>query len=180
MIFVTVGAQMPFDRLVGAVDAWALASGREDVFAQVGPTTRPPLHMAWTTFMSPNEFRRRMQDATVVVGHAGMGTILSAMQYGKPLVMMPRRGSLRETRNEHQVATAEQFDGRPGITVALDEHELLLRLNALDDLTASSPISPVATGELLTALRSLILPDQDPATVVISPAVARSSGRPSR
>ncbi len=35
MIFVTVGEQLPFDRLVRAVDEWAAASGKE-VFAQIG------------------------------------------------------------------------------------------------------------------------------------------------
>jgi len=40
VIFVTVGAQMPFDRLVGAVDTWAGTNNRRDIFAQTGETER--------------------------------------------------------------------------------------------------------------------------------------------
>ena len=35
LIFVTVGAQMSFDRLIGWVDDWAVAVGRDDVVAQI-------------------------------------------------------------------------------------------------------------------------------------------------
>ena len=36
MILVTVGSQLPFDRLVRAVETWARAAGRTDVVFQVG------------------------------------------------------------------------------------------------------------------------------------------------
>ena len=45
MIFVTVGTQLPFDRLIRAVDNWAKAAGRRDVFAQIGPASYRPLHI---------------------------------------------------------------------------------------------------------------------------------------
>ena len=35
MIFVTVGAQLPFDRLVDTVDAWAGRKGDTEVLAQI-------------------------------------------------------------------------------------------------------------------------------------------------
>ena len=40
MIFVTVGTQLAFDRMIKAVDEWAGARGRTDVFAQVGPAAQ--------------------------------------------------------------------------------------------------------------------------------------------
>ena len=36
MIFVTVGAQMPFDRLTSSVDRWAASHPTSDVVAQIG------------------------------------------------------------------------------------------------------------------------------------------------
>ena len=39
--------------------------------------------------------------------------------------MMPRRGHLGETRNEHQVATAERFLALGAAHVAMDEQALL-------------------------------------------------------
>ena len=57
MILVTVGAQMPFDRMTRAVDAWAGERGRTDVFAQIGPTDFIPQNIEWTAFLEPEQFR---------------------------------------------------------------------------------------------------------------------------
>lgn len=156
MIFVTVGAQMPFDRMVRAVDEWARSRGRADVFAQISDTDYRPKYIGWTPFMEPGEFRRRVLEAQFLVAHAGMGSILTALEVGKPILVMPRRGDLRETRNDHQVATARRFLAMGKVAVALDEHELPGRLDALDSLVATERISPWASDRLLSALTSFI------------------------
>lgn len=156
MIFVTVGAQMPFDRMVRAVDEWAAAKGRADVFAQIGPTQWRPRHVAWTEFLQPQEFRTRVRDASVLVAHAGMGSILTALEAGKPILVMPRRGDLKETRNDHQVATAKQFRALGRVAVAMDETELPMLLDDLSRIAATEPISPYASTRLLEAVREFI------------------------
>ncbi len=60
MIFVTVGAQMAFDRLIGWMDDWAVAEGRQDVIAQIGPSSYQPQRLEIVPFMSPPEFRARI------------------------------------------------------------------------------------------------------------------------
>lgn len=109
MIFVTVGSQLPFDRLVGEVDAWAAGHSDAELFGQVGETARPPAHFASVSTMSPDEYQRRFAQADLIVGHAGMGTIITALELGKPLLMLPRLGSLKESRNDNQVGTARHF-----------------------------------------------------------------------
>lgn len=156
MILVTVGAQMPFNRLVGAVDEWAASRGRDDVLAQIGPTEWRPKHIGWVEFFEPEEFRRRVSDATALVGHAGMGSILTALQFGKPILVMPRRGDLRETRNDHQVATAERFAALGKIAVARDESEIAERMDLLSELKSTEQIGPHASAELIGALRAFI------------------------
>ncbi|RMF81534.1 MAG: glycosyl transferase family 28 [Planctomycetota bacterium] len=159
MILVTVGAQMPFDRLVGAVDAWAARVGRDDVFAQIGPRARRPRHIEWCEFLDPPAYRRRCERADAIVAHAGMGSILTALELAKPLIIMPRRGELRETRNDHQVATARRFCDKPGVFVAMDVEELEQRLERIDELAAGEAIAPVASPELLAAVRAFIYGD---------------------
>lgn len=112
MIFLTVGTQLGFDRLVSQVDEWAAAAGVE-VFGQIGPGQYVPRHFHFEQFVHPSEFERRMAGAECIVSHAGMGTILSAMQYGKPALLMARRASLGEHRNEHQLSTARKFKDVP-------------------------------------------------------------------
>jgi UDP-N-acetylglucosamine transferase subunit ALG13 len=156
MIFVTVGAQMPFDRLVLAVDAWAAVHGARDVFAQIGPGGREPPHLEWTRFIEPDEFRRRMTESDAVVSHAGMGTILTALEFGKPIVVMPRRGDLHETRNDHQVATAETFEKLGRVHVAHDEPELARWLDHVTELRPVELIAHSASPKLIGALREVV------------------------
>lgn len=156
MIFVTVGTDMAFNRLVRTVDEWALAKGRQDVFAQIGETDWQPLHIAWSKFLQPSEFARRFAQAEVVVAHAGMGTILSALQWEKPILVMPRRASLGEQRNEHQLATARHLSELGKINVAMDETELRAMLDDLGQLRPMEKIGADASDLLITALRSFI------------------------
>ncbi len=159
MIFVTVGAQLPFDRLVACVDNWARLQQRSDIFAQIGQGGQRPLHCAWSEFLTPDEFRERIMSASLVVGHAGMGTILSCLQFAKPLIVMPRRQYLRETRNDHQVASATRFANVRGVTVAMDEQELMCALLHAKGIEVGGPIGPVADVSLLNALRAFIRQD---------------------
>lgn len=156
MIFVTVGTQLPFDRLVHAVDRWAAASGRDDVFVQAGPTEDPPRHVAWTAFLEPAEFERRCAEAQLLVAHAGMGTILGALVRGKPVLVMPRRADLREQRNDHQAATVRRLVERGLVHAAADERELEAMLGRVDELVARPPIGAHASPDLIDRLRRFI------------------------
>ena len=156
MIFVTVGAQMPFDRLVKAVDQWAGEHGRNDVFAQIGSTDFRPTAMQWVPFLSTEEFKERFGSAKVIVAHAGTGSIITALQLGKPILIMPRRAILKETRNDHQIATAEQFRNFDSVAVSLDERELITQLNRIDDLRGRQSIEPYASCELVGVIREFI------------------------
>jgi len=156
VIFVTVGAQMPFDRLVRAVDQWAGENGRDDVFAQIGQSEYLPTNIQWTNFLEPEEFKRKYETAKVIVAHAGTGSIITALQLGKPVLVMPRRANLRETRNDHQIATSEQFRRFDSVEVAWDEKELFTKLEGIDNLRGSQRINSYASRELVTAIREFI------------------------
>ena len=156
MIFVTVGAQMPFDRLVKGVDDWATTRAQSDVYAQIGTTDYRPRAIEWSAFLDPPAFRERIASATAIIAHAGMGSILTALQCGKPILVMPRRGDLRETRNDHQVATAERFKALGRVAVAMNEDELPEQLDRLSSLVATDPITPDASPELIGALTRFI------------------------
>jgi UDP-N-acetylglucosamine transferase subunit ALG13 len=124
---------MPFDRLVHAVDEWARHAPGQ-VFAQIGLSDLRPKHMQWIRFLAPDSFLSRVRAAELLVAHAGMGSIITALEYGKPILVMPRRGDLGETRNDHQVATAQRFSGVGLVEVAFDEQELAARLDRLVSL----------------------------------------------
>jgi UDP-N-acetylglucosamine transferase subunit ALG13 len=156
MIFVTVGSQEPFDRLIQAVDAWAKRRGRPDVFAQIASSLIRPEFIEFTQFVEPAEFNRIMRETKLIVAHAGMGSIISALELGKPIVVMPRRADFRETRNDHQVATAERFGAQGRVIVADDENDLPAKLDHALTLRETEGIQAQATPRLIGTIRAFL------------------------
>ncbi len=124
MIFVTVGSQLPFDRLIQAVDTWAEINSTHTVFAQIGISDYVPRNIQYCQTMTPDTYSDYLQKADFIIAHAGMGTIISALELGKPLLLMPRLASQGEHRNDHQLATAERFAHLSNIRLAKNETEL--------------------------------------------------------
>ncbi|MGE0118009.1 MAG: glycosyltransferase [Dongiaceae bacterium] len=156
MIFVTVGSMLPFDRLVEAMDTWAAANPSVEVFAQIGEGRFIPKTCRWERMIEPAEFDAKCLEAEVVVAHAGMGTILSTLQSRRPLVIMPRRADLREHTTNHQIATAERFGGRQGITVVEDAPTLWKVLEEKNYRAPESQLSSFASADLIDRVRTFI------------------------
>lgn len=159
MIFVTVGSQMPFDRLVQAVDAWAGAHPELQVVAQVGRGAAPTAHVQRHEVLDPAAFQAFVREAALLVAHAGMGSVLTGLELGKPMLLMPRLGDLRETRNDHQVATLKWLQGKPGVHAAFDVPELTLALERWKDLalgTGEAAAPSPAQHRLVAAVRGFI------------------------
>lgn len=161
MIFLTIGSHEPFDRLARALDAWCAA--RPDAMTVFGQITDhaeyEPTSFEWVGNLAPDVYLERCKAATLLVSHAGMGSIITAGQFGKPIVVMPRRAAMRETRNDHQVATAKRFESRPGVHVAIDEHALPATLDsAIAGLGAAGEaiMGPFAQPQLIDAIRAVI------------------------
>lgn len=127
MIFATVGTQLPFDRLLSGLDSWAAAHPGVPVFAQTGLTDRNFRHLACVAQMGQAAFLARIQAARLIVSHAGMGTILTAADLGKPIIIMPRRAKFGEHRSDHQMDTAAEMRGLANVRVA-ENGEALHRL----------------------------------------------------
>lgn len=156
MIFLTVGTQLPFDRLVRAMDEWAKINSCVEVFGQIGPESYKPNNFSANEFISPVAFIDAIMKADLIVAHAGMGSILTALQYCKPIIIFPRRASLGEHRNEHQLATSKRFFGRAGISVAYDLPELYQLLGDYRSLKAGLRIDESACPELIFRMRQWI------------------------
>lgn len=149
MIFVTVGEQLPFDRLVRTVDEWAAVSCKE-VIAQIGATHLKPQNIVYKDHFEIGEFKKIFLSAEIIIAHAGMGTILTTLELKKPLIIMPRQAALGEHRNDHQFATIKKIIGFRNISIAINETELLNKLNSLEDIKKISENSQhVETSTLL-------------------------------
>ena len=136
MIFLTVGSEIGFDRLVEAVDVWCGTNRQYEVFGQLASISKDsyiPKNFEWQEFVSPRKYQELYNKAELIIGHAGMGSIITALVVAKPILIMPRKCSLRETRNDHQLSTADQFASRKGVFVAIDEQMVGAMLNKWSD-----------------------------------------------
>jgi UDP-N-acetylglucosamine transferase subunit ALG13 len=88
-----------------------------------------------------------------------MGTIISALETGKPLVVLPRLAALGEHRNDHQVGTATHFSRFSCIRVADSENNVG---NLIDELllgeeeSVQLQSSPATSQELLDGIRRFL------------------------
>jgi len=182
VIFVTVGNTDPFDRLIQAVERWSVTrTPREDIHAQIGAGKFVPTSFPTVRFLDPVTFESQFKQAELVVSHAGMGTIITALELGKPLLVMPKRASLGEQRNEHQLATVEHVCRKNSIWVADDEEKfpavidrLLTKIRSEEHRT-SAFVSNNASPSLVNFVRGFVRQDQG-----ASVSVDRGRARPSQ
>lgn len=160
MIFVTVGSQLPFDRLIHAVDTWAETNKKQSVFAQIGISSSPPKHIEFCQTMTPDAYQENLKKATLIIAHAGTGTIISALELGKPLLLMPRLASQGEHRNDHQLATTKYFSHLANISVANNETELMVLIDQLIDanIVYSSNLETPVDPKLIKAIKEFVHP----------------------
>jgi len=132
MIFLTVGTQFPFERLLRAVDK-AFDSGllNEEVYAQIGESSYVPRNFKAVESLQKAEFDIYLTKASAVIGHAGMGTITATLEREKPLLVLPRLKKFGEVVNDHQVGIARRFEQAGLLLAAYEAHELAMHLPRL-------------------------------------------------
>jgi len=155
VILVTVGTQLGFDRLIKAMDDLAPCLSVE-VIAQTGKGTYQPKNMGMRDHIAPAEFEDLVKRSQLIVSHAGIGTVLTAQRFQRPIVLFPRRFSKGEHRNDHQVATVRNLQGRPGLLIAMDETELAARVAEGLALSAAEPELSSTARQLRQAISDFI------------------------
>lgn len=147
---------MAFDRLLRWADEWAQRHPDEDVLAQVGDARYAPQHLRTVSYLSPLEFDSALQRASAVVAHAGTGTILKALYLGKPLLVVPRRGELDETRNDHQVGTALHFAEQGLLQMADSQARFDACMEGIANFRPRNSVGDLASPELLSRISAFI------------------------
>jgi UDP-N-acetylglucosamine transferase subunit ALG13 len=161
-VFVSVGSMMPFDRLTRAMDGWAALNPDVPVEIQIGKGEYEPRHARWVRKLPLSDYQARVEGCALFVAHCGMGSIISAIEAGKPILMLPRLAAMGEHNTDHQLATAKHVGTRPGLHVAADVDDLHARASALlaDAANAAAgtpaPISRFADPAFTDRIRAFI------------------------
>ena len=134
MILVTVGSPKEgFDRAVRLVDELKIEGKvRDRVVAQIGNGSYEPKKIEQVfRFKSWEEINRLNRNAEMIVSHAGAGTIMTALKYGRPMICMPRLKELGEHNDNHQLEVAATLKNEGKVLVANDKSELLECINKI-------------------------------------------------
>jgi beta-1,4-N-acetylglucosaminyltransferase len=132
MIFLTVGTQFPFDRMVKAVDEFIDTKGFEgEIYGQIGNSAYKPRNFEAVESLEKHLFDSFLREASCIISHAGMGTITMALEHNKPLLVMPRLAKFGEAVNDHQVAIAKKFEQLGHILVAYSQDWLPEKIEEL-------------------------------------------------
>jgi UDP-N-acetylglucosamine transferase subunit ALG13 len=135
LLFATVGASFPFDRLVGMVtDAKAAGRIPERVLIQSGPEagSRPAVEGVEIVASLPfDQMQARQREADIVVCHGGTGSLITALREGCRVIAVPRLFELGEHYDDHQAEITGAFAARGLVAVANSDAELNEALRAV-------------------------------------------------
>lgn len=74
--------------------------------------------------MDPSSFEEKIRESSLVISHAGMGNVINALRFRKPVILLPRRADLHEMTTDHQLDAVRWLKSLNGVWVAKDEHAL--------------------------------------------------------
>lgn len=125
IIFVTVGTgnTYGFDRLIKKMDEIA-GNINENVVMQIGCTEYVPKNAKYFLFAESSEMDKLYKSSRIVVCHSGIGSIINAIKFSKPTVIVPRKKEYREHIDNHQVEISKEMEKEGVITVVYDTENL--------------------------------------------------------
>ncbi len=162
MILVTAGnSHYEFSRAMQAMDRIAVEESL-DVLFQVGHSSYLPVNGRTVKFLSAEEFDDTVTHSTLVVCGGGVGTILTCLRLGVPVVVFPREKAWGEVIDDHGSEFSQQLEDRGLLQIVRSEADLHLAVTSgrakVQELDfSSSPLTRavrVAVEDLIATRRS--------------------------
>jgi UDP-N-acetylglucosamine transferase subunit ALG13 len=143
VIFVVLGTQAyPFDRLLRGLDGM-----EEELVIQGGASTHRPPGATWFDFLELPQLLERLRAARVVVSHAGVGTVMTAVGEGKRPVVVPRLARYGEAVDDHQLAFARRLDEAGLVRLVEDPSELPSAVAETPEPPAARPVGETSLAD---------------------------------
>ncbi|MCF8708551.1 beta-1,4-glucuronosyltransferase WelK [Rhizorhapis sp. SPR117] len=160
LLFATVGATLPFDRLVDTVlELKTSGDIPEHIVLQIGSGARKPRPMEGVTVVETLPFKKVQQllrDADIVICHGGSGSLITALRAGCRVISMPRLFERGEHYDNHQAEITDAFVARGLIWSANTTKELQSALVAAR--TATPRMATTDPAELIAYLNRVLAP----------------------
>jgi beta-1,4-N-acetylglucosaminyltransferase len=151
-ILVTVGTnEAPFDRLVRSSSALR----GESVVVQHGASKIRPVGARCVDYLPHDAFDELVRHARVVVTHAGIGSVATALAHGRRPVVVPRLRRYGEAVDDHQVHFAARLH-EAGLVTMVEDLDRLPEIVAQSDHSATKAAGDDLSVELARVLDDLL------------------------
>jgi len=153
MILVITGTSPHgFERLIKEIDRIA-GEMDEEIVVQIGYSSYRPKNIRYYfKFTSDEEIKRLYNNARIIVCHAGVGSIITALKNNKPIIVVPRRKKYNEHFDDHQIELAKELE-REGISVVYEVENLR---SEIKNVSGGSMIFKSERDNLITELRNYL------------------------
>lgn len=130
MIYVTVGTDThQFNRLLREIDR-LVGEGRirERVVAQTGSSDYLPRNYAFFRFTPQENMEKIIKESRIIISHAGVGSVITACEFKKPLIIVPRLKIFGEHTDDHQTEIAKELENQKRALAVFDISSLQKRI----------------------------------------------------
>ncbi len=159
MILVSLGTEaFPFNRLIRAADDLAEKFAGEPVFVQTGicPDAVMPQKCPSARLMPYADLAARVNEARIVISHAGVGLLLMCLRAGKIPVVVPRRKKMGEHVDDHQLELARRMAQQGYVIMTENTDELVSIVSNYENLQKKSAAVSSSQSRLAKALSSYL------------------------
>lgn len=125
-----------------------------NVLAQVGHSSYTSVHYKSFNFKPESEMNRIMESIDILITHAGVGSITTALQLQKKVIVVPRLKKNGEHVDDHQIEIAKAYHQKGYIAVAQNKDELTYILKNIDDIKFQQYIPEKST--ILNSIQDFI------------------------
>jgi UDP-N-acetylglucosamine transferase subunit ALG13 len=96
----------------------------EEVVMQIGATDYEPAHARYFRYIDDDTMVEYMQQARLIISHAGAGTLLTLSSVGRSAILVPRLKKFGEAIDDHQLELAGVMAKNGSMTVISDVDDL--------------------------------------------------------
>ena len=155
LAFATVGATLPFERLVQSVaELKATGDLPEELVIQTGEGGSRPPNARVVETLPFQDVQDLLVRADIVICHGGTGSLITALRQGCRVIAMPRLFELGEHYDNHQAEITEAFAARGLIQVARSVQELRTALRRSREI--EPPCATTDPAELIAYLENVL------------------------
>ena len=95
------------------------------IIAQIGWSDYEPKNFQYYQFLDKDEFDKLISDASIVITHGGVSSIVTAIKYRKPVIVFPRLERYGEHVDDHQREIARAFAKKGFVLFCEDDNDLI-------------------------------------------------------